>query len=690
MKFKNVLCALAIAVALQLGMLACSAQTNKYLVSGSKTNITLAAGTYIITAYGAPGGGGVNAGAFGAEMSGEFYFPASTTVTLLVGGGGVGYGGGGGSFVVAQSTPLVIAGGGGGASQTAIGGNGSTAASGGGGGGYYGGGGGGGGLIGNGGGTAGGTSFDNGGYGGGGTGGYGGGGGSGGFTGGGGGGYGGGFGGTYYYNGGYGSGEGGGGGSIIDSLAITNLAEVSGIASPDDPGNGEIIITAVPTPPGVGIIFNTLYSFTDTTHGAGPASLVLSGNTLYGTTLAGGSGGGGTVFAVNTDGTGFTNLLSFGYPTAPEAVIVSGYTLYGTTLANGGTVFSFNTDGTGFTNVHSFDFGEAKSPRAGLILSGNTLFGTASLGGNGGFGGSGAVFAVSTNGTGFTNLYFFTALNPASDSTASNPGTNSDGASPWARLVLSGNTLYGTAPLGGSFGFGTVFAVNTDGTGFTNLHSFGSSNDGINPIGGLILSGNTLYGTASGTVFAVNTDGTGFTNLYFFTDGAVPDALILSGNTLYGTTYGGIRNDGNESEGTVFCINTDGTGFRNLYHFTALNNLTNSDGADPNALILSGNTLYGTANGGGIWGAGTLYSLTLPLPPPPAIITTNAAFGFTNGVFGFNLIGPSGSNVVIQASTDLQTWIPLQTNVLGSGPLHFSDPQSTTNTQRFYRLHLSE
>jgi hypothetical protein len=55
----------------------------------------------------------------------------------------------------------------------------------------------------------------------------------------------------------------------------------------------------------------------------------------------------------------------------------------------------------------------------------------------------------------------------------------------------------------------------------------------------------------------------------------------------------------------------------------------------------------------------------------------------------FEVIGPSGSNVVIQASTDLQTWIPLQTNLLGSGPLYFSDPQSTNNVQRFYRAQLS-
>jgi hypothetical protein len=58
-------------------------------------------------------------------------------------------------------------------------------------------------------------------------------------------------------------------------------------------------------------------------------------------------------------------------------------------------------------------------------------------------------------------------------------------------------------------------------------------------------------------------------------------------------------------------------------------------------------------------------------------------------VFGFNVTGPSGSNVVIQASTDRQIWIPLQTNLLGNGPLYFSDPQSAANAQRFYRAQLS-
>jgi len=138
---------------------------------------------------------------------------------------------------------------------------------------------------------------------------------------------------------------------------------------------------------------------------------------------------------------------------------------------------------------------------------------------------------------------------------------NLDGANPMGGLVLSNNILYGTAAAGGSWGAGTVFAVNTDGTGFSVLHSFTGGSDGNRPDGELILSGNTLYGTGYsgassglGTVFAVNTDGTGFTNLYDFTggsDGANPvGGLIISSNTLHGTA----RYGGTSGNGTVFSL----------------------------------------------------------------------------------------------------------------------------------------
>src|ERR1044071_4561318 len=247
------------------------------------------------------------------------------------------------------------------------------------------------------------------------------------------------------------------------------------------------------------------------------AGLILSGNTLYGTTYGDCVYNCGTVFKVNTDGTGFTNLHLFTSDSNPYAtnsdganpqagLILSGNALYGTASDGGsfgnGTVFALNTDGTGFATLHDFTAfppypatpinSDGANPQAGLVLSGNTLYGVARAGGGSG---NGTVFAVNIDASGFTNLYNFTKL--------ANTGNNSDGANPQAGLILSGNALYGTASDGGSFGNGTVFAVNTDGSGFVNLHNFtklyntGNNSDGANPYAGLILSGSTLYGTAT-------------------------------------------------------------------------------------------------------------------------------------------------------------------------------------------------
>src|SRR5213594_1975505 len=91
----------------------------------------------------------------------------------------------------------------------------------------------------------------------------------------------------------------------------------------------------------------------------------------------------------------------------------------------------------------------------------------------------GVLLAASGPAQTFTTLHSFTA-------TPGTPATNSDGAGPQARLIISGNTLYGAAIAGGSSDFGTVFAISTNGTGFTNLHNFTTNSDGSGPAGELI------------------------------------------------------------------------------------------------------------------------------------------------------------------------------------------------------------
>jgi uncharacterized repeat protein (TIGR03803 family) len=352
--------------------------------------------------------------------------------------------------------------------------------------------------------------------------------------------------------------------------------------------------------------FTVLHDFPFGSEGGNPeAGLALWGNTLYGTTYSAGGCGWGTIFKVNTDGSGFTVLHHFcsGDNCFMADLIISNGTIYGVSRGPSsvaGSVFSISTEGAGYSTLHSFGGSDGGFPQAGLVLSDTTLYGTATDGGN--FG-CGTVFSLGTDGSGFRILKHF---------------TGSDGAAPFgAPLILSGTTLYGTTSSGGTGNFGTIFKISTDGSGYTVLHNFTGS-DGHGPLAGLVLAERTLYGTTAsggcldggGTVFKLNTDGSGFTLLHCFSfqgeDSSPAGGLVLSGSTLFGTTAG--SGAGLTNLGTVFSLNTNGSGYQVLGRLRC-------NGASfclKGSLVLSEGTLYGTTRAGAAFGGGMVFALTLP------------------------------------------------------------------------------
>ncbi len=464
-----------------------------------------------------------------------------------------------------------------------------------------------------------------------------------------------------------------------------------------------------------GVVF---YAFTTPNNGvnqdgANPAAgLTLFGSVLCGTTLNGGAEGAGTAFYLTPNGTNFTSFRSFN--NAPDAagpraeLAFAANRFFGTSFGGGnsgaGTVFTGQTNGSvsvlrsfATVNANTATNAGGASPGASIALSEATLFGAASAGGTSA---NGTLFSVATNGSPFFVLHDFSVLDSQS-------GTNIDGATPYGGLILSGDTLYGTASAGGAGGSGVVFSMGTNGGDFTVLHSFASldaltatNTDGAMPVGGLSLSNGVLYGTAfaggfggRGTIFSIQTNGSGFNVLHHFTsvdsvtgtnnDGASPcAALTLAGNLLYGTASAG----GVGGAGTVFSLNTNGAQFATLRSFAAVaGDGTNLDGAFPVApVVLLNHSVYGTTFAGGPGSVGTVFSL-----PLPATITGTTAN--PDGSVTLNFLGVPYSTNVIQFADTLTPpviWLNLSTNVADdSGAWQYTD-DSAPAAVRFYRSYL--
>lgn len=424
--------------------------------------------------------------------------------------------------------------------------------------------------------------------------------------------------------------------------------------------------------------FTVLHHFDVYTEGGNPSvpeALTLSEDTLYGVTFSGGlgidgAGGEGTLFSVKTNGDSFAVVHAF--PSLTEHRNVDGAApvctlkfvggkLYGTatkggTLANG-VLYSVNPDGTDFAPLFNFSgspwdsSGARYSPFGGLVLEGEVLYGVTAFGGNPwGYDGSvnGRIYAASLAGS-VTVLYAF-------------PEVLWDGGhyytpyGPSGGVVLVDGKLYGMTWGGGYENYGTIFSVNSDGSGYTTLHYF-TNIDGATPRGSLVLSGGAFYGVTQyggnndqGVIFTIKPDGSDFAVLHRFEEsGGSQATLLASGDMLYGSTpIGGSRGDG-----TVFSIRTNGGDYTVLHVFDRF-----ADGSHPGGLIAAGNVLYGMAASGGRHGHGTIFSLSSGLSQP-----TLAAFRST-----YRLAADGSEDLLAPAGDGVANLLKFSFNMLGTGP----------------------
>jgi uncharacterized repeat protein (TIGR03803 family) len=229
---------------------------------------------------------------------------------------------------------------------------------------------------------------------------------------------------------------------------------------------------------------------------------------------------------------------------------------------------------------------------------------------------------------------FLAVTHFASASTLTNLASfnGGNGAVPLARLVQAGDgNFYGTTLQGGRESYGTLFRV-TPGGEMTTLFNFDVTSGG-GPEGGLIeASPGTFYGTTSDTAFKFTSDGTHTTLARFFPGATAQAGLLLgSDGNLYGTTYFG----GPSQAGNIFKLTPAGI-------LTNLRDFNGANGGGPNfggLIQASDGNIYGTTEGGGSAGYGTIFKLT-----PDGSLTTLINFNKMNGANPAGIMQSSDGN----------------------------------------------
>ncbi len=205
----------------------------------------------------------------------------------------------------------------------------------------------------------------------------------------------------------------------------------------------------------------------------------------------------------------------------------------------------------------------------------------------------------------------------------------------------------------------------------------------------LVGGGFTLMNGASrGGIARLNTDGSVDATFQNWLSGAnYPVSCVVvqtNGAILIG---GGFTTVSGMDRGGIARLNTDGSLDPTfLSTQSGVDGTVNALGVQSDGKILIGGQ-FTVVNGVPANYIARLHGVSPPTPPPPIIYSYEGSLGFVAGQFGFIINGQLGQLVVIEASTTLQpgSWMPVRTNVLGGGPIYFSDPESRGLSSRYYR-----
>jgi len=251
--------------------------------------------------------------------------------------------------------------------------------------------------------------------------------------------------------------------------------------------------------------FTPLHNFTGGAEGQSPNVDLIeaSDGLLYGVTYSGDSLHRGTLFKINKNGSGYSVMHVFtGNPDGQQVQCKllegSDGALYGTTqfggTAIGGTVFAINKDGSGYFVLYNFGSPTANGyiPSGGVIEGiDHFLYGTTGSGGGSGY--TGVLYKMDKFGGNYQILQRF-------------PKNASGTGAPGGGLIKGTNgMIYGCTQHGGSDQQGTIFSINEDGADYVILRSFFyAGGDATGPLTPLLqlADGNfystTPYGGAAG------------------------------------------------------------------------------------------------------------------------------------------------------------------------------------------------